>query len=99
MSTQQMSALDPLLTSEFAGKTSQMRKDEPQNDAHDTLVLASWRYAVLFSLLLSSSLWLFAALWMWLRDGRLHDIDSLLVTWIFFNAVMIPAMKWDSSRR
>jgi uncharacterized membrane protein len=76
-----------------------MRKDEPRYDAHETLFLASWRYALLFSLLLSTSLWLFAALWIWLRDGRLHDIDSLLVTWVFVNAVMIPAIKWDNSRR
>jgi hypothetical protein len=76
-----------------------MRKDEPRYDALEMLVLASRRYAVLFSLLLSTSLWLFAALCIWLRDGRLHDIDFLLVTWVFANAVMIPAIKWDNSRR
>ena len=76
-----------------------MRKDEPGSDAHEMLILANWRDAVLFSLLLSTSLWLFAALWIWLRDGKLHDIESLMVTWIFVNAVMTPAIKWYNSRR
>ena len=76
-----------------------MREDESRYDAHEMLVLASWRYAVFFSLLLSSSLWLFGALWIWLRDGRLPDIEFFLVTWVFVNAVMIPAIKWDNGRR
>ncbi|WP_310468044.1 hypothetical protein [Sphingomonas sp.] len=76
-----------------------MSKDELRYDAREMVVLASWRYAVLFSLLLSTLLWLIAALWIWLRDGRLHDIAFLLETWVFVNAVMIPAIKWDNSRR
>lgn len=76
-----------------------MRKGDSGYDAYDMMILASWRYAVSFSLLLSTSVLLFGALWMWLRDGRLHDIDVFLFAWVFFNAVMIPAIKWDNSRR
>lgn len=76
-----------------------MRNDDPGYDAYDTMILASWRYAVLFSLSLTTVLWLFGALWIWLRDGRLHDIDFFAVTWVFVNAVMIPAVKWDNSRK
>ena len=76
-----------------------MRNDGPRYDAHEMLVLASWRYAVLFSLGVTTSLLLFAALWIWLRDGRFHDLDAFVFAWVFMNVVMIPAIKWDNSRR
>lgn len=75
-----------------------MRKDDPGYDAYDMMILARWRYAALFSLLLTTFLSLFGALWIWLRDGRLHDVDVLLVAWVLLNVVLIPAIKWDNSR-
>ena len=76
-----------------------MRNDEPRYDAFEMMILASWRYALLFSLSLSTGACLLGALYLWLRDGRVHDVDSFVVAWVFFNAVMIAAIKWDNSRR
>lgn len=75
-----------------------MGKNDHGHDAHEMAVLASWRFAVLFSLLLTTSLWLFGALWIWLRDGALHDIGLLVVTWVFVNALLTPAIKWSNRR-
>lgn len=75
-----------------------MRKDEPRYNAQEMLVLASWRYAVLFSLSVTTLLFLFATLGLCIRDGRLHDVDFLLVTWVVLNALMIPAIKWGNGR-
>jgi len=76
-----------------------MSKEEARYSAREMLVLASWRYAVFFSFSVTTSLSLFAAFWIWMRDGRLHDIDALLVAWVVLNAVLIPAIKWDNGRR
>lgn len=78
-----------------------MHKDErpPQRpDEAPVRVLASWRYAFLFSFLLTSILWLFAGLWIWLRDEGFHDADFLLITWALSTLVGTVLVRWDNRR-
>ena len=97
-----MTVSDPLRSLGCDAKFSEMQNDELPSespDEHEAQVLASWRYAVLFSVLLTTAMWLLAGLWMWLRDGSLHDIDFLLETWALVTIVVTLGVKWENRRR
>ena len=81
-------------------QTNGMREDEPGlPNEHAAQVLASWRYAGFFSLSLTTALWLLAGLWIWIRDGSLHDMGFLLVTWLLVTITITLGVKWDNRRR
>jgi hypothetical protein len=71
-----------------------VQEDELPPESPDEIVLASWRYAVLFSVLLTTTMFLLGVLWMWLRDGSLHDIGFMLVTWALVTIVAALGVKW-----
>jgi hypothetical protein len=61
----------------------------------------TWRYAVLFALLLTAPLCLVGALWAWFNGYTYPEglVERWLVTWAFLFAVVTAGVMWDNRRR